>query len=291
MPFQPPSAGIDKAWCSDIVEPMFNHGPERGLREGEAMTKTNRSTRRVVSAFWVGLLAGALGACGDQNLFESLADGNTAEAKIESAKIAIDNGNYTEAIAILQGLCGTNPSAVTCDAETASLLASAYSGRAGLNVFDLIENSVNTTIGATNSFSSFSILMPSPSAGDVADLHAAVEILANLSNPTPNQYLQMAISAMADIVVTAGVELTNGFKPNGRPNTVPTLTEVQSAQSANGTVSQISDDLDLVVQGLAGVGLSNEDLTSDLAEIKTQLDGNNDSDVSDVELQAFLALP
>jgi hypothetical protein len=271
---------------------MFNHGAESGLREGEAMTRTNLSTRRVASAFWVGLLAAALGACGDQNLFESLADDNTAEAKVESAKIAIDDGNYTGAIAILQGMCGTNPSAVTCDAETASLLASAYSGRAGLDVFELIENAVNTTIGATNSFSSFSILMPSPNAGDVADLHAAVEILASLSNPTPNQYLQMAIAAMADIVVTAGVELTDGFNPNtGRPNTRPTLTEVQNAQSANGTVSQISDDLDLVIQGLDGVGLSNEDLTDDLAQIEAQLDSNQDNDVSDVEIEAFLALP
>jgi hypothetical protein len=246
----------------------------------------------VSSVFCVGLLAVVLGACGDQNLFESFADDNTTVAEVESAKIAIDDGNYTRAIAILQGLCGTSTTAPTCDAETASLLASAFAGRAGMNVFDLIENSVDIGAGSTlSSLSTFSRLLLSPTPQDKSDLHAAVSILEGLSNPTANQNLQMAIYAMADAVVTVGVDLTNGFDgTTGLPNTIPDLPTIQNAEAANQTLTDVANDLDLALEGLSDpeLELENEDLKNDIEDLEAAIDTNQDGTVSAAEMQSFL---
>jgi len=252
------------------------------------MTKNDRSPRRVSSVFCVGLLATMLGACGDQNLFNSLADDNTTVAEIESAKIAIDDGNYTQAIATLQGLCGTGTSAPTCDAETASLLASAFAGRAGLNVFDLIANSGGVLSGTTtSSLSIFSTLLSAPNNDDKNDLHMAVDILANLSNPTANQSLQMAIYAMADAVVTVGVDLTNGFdSTTGQPNTRPSQGAIQTP-----TLVQVSNDLILAIDGVDAAGLENEDIENDIKDLQAQIDKNGNETVEASEMEAFLASP
>jgi hypothetical protein len=270
---------------------MSNHGQDQGMLEGEPMTKRNRSSSRTSSVFWVGLFAAMLGACGDQNLFDGMADDNTTTAEVESAKIAIDNGDFDAAIAILQGLCGTNSSAPTCDGETAILLASAFAGRAGVNVFDLVENSVAAVSGSTlSSLSTFSTLLPLPSASDKSDLHNAVTILVSLSSPTANQNLQMAIYAMADAVVTVGVDLTDGFNSTtGFPNTVPPdAATVQVVDAAYGTLLQVANDLDLAIQGLDASGLGNEDLKNDIEALEDAIDTNQDGTVSAAEMQLFL---
>jgi hypothetical protein len=256
------------------------------------MTRCSRPIRHGWRAFSIGLFALTVGACGDQNLFESLADDDATAAQIEAAKIAIDDGNFNEAIAILQGLCGTSTTAPTCDAETASLLASAFAGRAGVNVFDLIENSVDVGSGTTlSSLSTFSLLLSAPTPADKSDMHNAVEILAGLANPTANQNLQMAIYAMADAVVTVGVDLTNGFNPStGFPNTVPPNgAAVEAVNATEGTLLQVADDLDLALDGLAGAGLENEDLRDDIELLEAEIDADDDGDVSGDEMQQFLA--
>lgn len=254
------------------------------------MMPITRFTNRWITAMVAGVLATMLSACGEQNLFDGLSDQDTTAAKLEAAQIAVDSGDFTAAIASLETLCGTDSSAPTCDADTAALLGSAYAGRAGLNVFDLIAAVTNTASGTTGSFSSFSTLLSAPTVNNKNDLHDAVALLASLSNPTPNQSLELALAAMADLVVTVGVDLTNGFDPTtGAPNTVPNLVDVQNAETASGTVTQVSNDINLVVQGVAGSGLVNEDIINDINQVEDAIDTNQDGTVSAAELQAFLA--
>jgi hypothetical protein len=246
--------------------------------------------------FWAGLLAVMVGACGDQNLFDSMSEDDTTTAAVESAKIAIDNGDFDAAIATLQSLCGTNSFAPTCDGETASLLASAFAGRAGVNVFDLIENSAGALSGSTlSSLSTFSTLFSFPSTRDKSDLHLAVAYLDGLPNPTANQNLQMAIYAMADAVVTVGVDLTAGFSSiSGLPNVRPLETTIQNAENTNGTLTDVANALDLALEGLSDpeLGLENEALKNDIealeASIDTDVDGSQGY-VSAAEMQSFLA--
>jgi hypothetical protein len=267
------------------------HGLEHGMLEGEPMTKRKRFSCHAGRVFWAGLLAAILGGCGDQNLFDSAADDTSTTGEVEAAKIAIDNGDFDDALAILEGLCGTDTSSPSCDGETASLLSSAFAGRAGLNVFDLIENSVDAVSGSTlNSLSTFSTLLPVPSTRDKSDLHDAVEILASLSTRTANQNLQMAIYAMADAVVTVGVDLTGGFNSTtGFPNIIPLVATIQNAEATNQTLTQVATDLDFAIQGLDASGLGNEDLRNDIEALEAAIDADGNGAVSAAEMNSFLA--
>ena len=96
--------------------------------------------------------------CGG-NMFEGLSDSNSAMSKKEEAKIALDKGDYTEAVSLLEELCGTDTSNLTCDEETQTDLASAYIAIAtGLDVLQLIDAA--DTAAATESFSTISTLLP-----------------------------------------------------------------------------------------------------------------------------------
>ena len=244
---------------------------------------------------WRLLVAGCVGAsvvagCGDSNLFEGLANDGTTQATVEAARIDIDNGNYTAAIAALEALCGTNLSAPTCDAQTVALLASAYSGRAGLDVLDLIREATTTPSGVTGSFSTFSSLLPTLTESNKQDMHSAVTLLSGLTSRTPNQNLQMAVVAAADLIITVGVDLTSGFDATtGVPTVSPTLAAVQQAETDNQTVTQVTNDLLLVTQGVTGSGLVGEDLTNDITQIEDALDANQNGTVSASELQSYLA--
>ncbi|HOJ13663.1 MAG TPA: hypothetical protein PLS81_09900 [Deltaproteobacteria bacterium] len=90
--------------------------------------------RRIVFVLAVVLALCAAGC--DSNVLGPVAKDDTREADIEEARMAIDDGDYDEAIAILlPHLSATDP-----DARVAEPLASAYMGRAGLDVTYLIEN-------------------------------------------------------------------------------------------------------------------------------------------------------
>src|SRR5438105_3045029 len=148
---------------------------------------------------WLGLFLGAalfLGACAG--------DDNTTEAKIEKAKIALDKGDYTTAVSTLQGLCGVNLAAPTCNSELISLYASAFSGRAGLDVFALMEEAATKTVAANSSYALFSTHFSNPTAGDAGDMNSAVTLLVSIPVRTPAQGLQLALVSTSDLVVSLG---------------------------------------------------------------------------------------
>lgn len=238
------------------------------------------------AVFLLILTPGGIMGCGE-NLFENLAENNGLASKIESAQISLDSRDYATAITTLQEICGTNPSNPTCDNATRALLASAYSGLAGLDAINLI-NTAST--GNITSFGSFSTLLPTPTADNKTAMNNAMTLLSGISSRTADQNLQLAVLAAADIVVTAGVDLTNGFNTTtGQPNQVPTLTQVNNAETNSNTVTRVSNDLDLITQGVNGSGLVNEDLTNDINAIKAGLDSNSSGTISASELQAYLA--
>jgi hypothetical protein len=103
----------------------------------------------------------------------------------------------------------------------------------------------------------------------------------------------MAIYAMADAVVTVGVDLTNGFNSTtGRPNSVPLNPQaIDDVNTTSGTLGQVSNDLDLAIQGLDGSGLGNEDIRSDIEDLRRRLDPDLNNDVLSTEMHGFLANP
>lgn len=77
--------------------------------------------------------------CGDNNMLESVSDDSSKAADIEAAKMSLDDGNYQEAIDILEpGYDESNP-----DLEVTRILASAYMGKAGIDLTYILENAAD----------------------------------------------------------------------------------------------------------------------------------------------------
>ena len=76
----------------------------------------------------------------DSNMLDSLADDSSEAATIEAAQIALNDGDYDEVISLIGD--DYDPSAP--DSQIARILASAYMGKAGIDLTYLIENADST---------------------------------------------------------------------------------------------------------------------------------------------------
>lgn len=234
--------------------------------------------------------------CGG-NLFEGLSDSDSNAAQKEEAKIALDKGDYTEAVSLLEELCGTDTSNLTCDEETQADLASAYIASAtDLDVLRLIDAAENAA--ADESFTTLSTLLPiddinacvtTPSSCTLqTDMDKAIAILDNLlpdtvpAEPTPeqkNQYLQLATAAAVDIVLTVGL-VSDGLDPDtGLPNATPT-------DVADTDLTDVSDNLGNIVLGLEGAGILDTGISQDIETIQTEISA--DDTVTETELINYI---
>lgn len=221
--------------------------------------------------------------CGDLNIFEGLADDNTQKARLEEAQIALDSGDFTKAVDILLDLCGlsaANPASgiPTCDNDTRALLASAYMGRAGLDLIKIIDTAVNAT-GQQGTFTEFSTLFLDPNLSQT-DMHNAALLLSGIQGRTQQQNLQMAVAATADTVLIirdiAGIDPTTGV-----PTKLPSATQISTAATA------ITTNIPLITGGITGSGIASADLTADINTIQTNISGA-DQTVQPAELQTYI---
>lgn len=206
--------------------------------------------------------------CG--NIFEDMADDSTEEARLEEAQMALDKGDYTTAVNMLLSLCGlsaNDPTAgnATCDNATVSLLASAYMGRAGIDLIKIIDTAdQGTSTGAQGTFTEFSTLLLN---GNEEDASNAVTLLSNIQGRTEEQNLQMAVVAAADTILIIR-DITSGFnQTTGLPNNIPAASDPATINAAN----QITENIPLIVQGISGSGIASADLTSDINAIKSNI--------------------
>ena len=234
--------------------------------------------------------------CGG-NLFEGLSDSDSDAAKTEEAKIALDKGDYTEAVSLLEELCGTDTSNLTCDEETQADLASAYIASAtDLDVLRLIDAAENAA--TDESFTTLSTLLPidkinacvaTPSPCTMqTDMDKAIAILNNLlPDPVPadptdvqkSQYLQLATASAVDIVLTVGL-VSDGLDPDtGLPNDTPT--EVTDAD-----LTGVSENLGNIVLGLEGAGILDTGISEDIETIQTEISA--DDTVTETELINYI---
>ena len=248
--------------------------------------------------------------CG-QNIFEGMADDKTPAARLETAKIALDDGNYSEAVSLLGDLCGVDPSQavdpaqLTCNSATQADLASALVANAtGLDAFELIKKAEAVTAGTTNSFGTLSQLMPidainaCAAGGDCSlqtELSNATAILSGIpsADRTENQNLQLAVAAATDAVVSIGV-ISGGFSGldgcdlNTDPDCIPVPAVIPDvAEIDQATTDRLTQDMNNLADGVAGSNLS-ADLTTQINTIETNMDSDQSSDVSSAELNAYI---
>jgi len=91
----------------------------------------------------LGIACLLLFGCGDTNLFKSVADDKSSDAKISAALEDINRGNYAAAIAALEQMDPNDP-------QVKKYLASAYIGATGFDTLKLIETAGNQADGTTN---------------------------------------------------------------------------------------------------------------------------------------------
>jgi hypothetical protein len=166
-----------------------------------------------------------LAFCGcDSNLLDSLADDSSEAATIEAAQIALNDGNYDEVISLIGD--DYDPSAP--DSQVARILASAYMGKAGIDLTYLIENADSTdgdsfdaiaaalSIEATSQAQASSFVQASPEAlastdptyitfTSIEDLLANLETAQDILETLVDYYTDGNLTPQNDDVVQLGM--------------------------------------------------------------------------------------
>ena len=248
--------------------------------------------------------------CGG-NIFEGLSDSDSNAAKKEEAKIALDKGNYDEAISQLEELCGDDLTNLNCDNETKSNLASAYMGASGLDVLKLIDaaDQLSQVTTAESDFTTFSQLLPDQTTENVTNMYNAVTILSSIpaAERTDNENLQLATAAATSLILTVGA-ITSGFDADtGLPNRDLTADPVTTSElnqpastigipasgsigdtilSASTTIIEAaSASLILAVDSGTGIGVAT---TDQITDINTTMDTDQSESISSTELSNYI---
>lgn len=175
-----------------------------------------------------------LAACGN-NSFSGIADKNSDAAQKEDAQIAINKGDYSTAIGIMDTKCPNKTCSNKADAQQ---YATAYMGKAGLDVLTVAKNADTKGSGGSSDFAVISKGIPSPTAANLDDIASAILILNNskatvglkpaagakASTQTCGTYnteqkdilLQLGVSQATATILAIGSRL-GGFDTNGLP--------------------------------------------------------------------------
>jgi len=242
-------------------------------------------------------MVSALTCCGG-NAFEWLADENSKEARIEEALIAMDDGNYAAARAILTALKAEYPN----DTTVAQYLSNALAGLAGLDTLNLLEtiDDLNDT-GNTGGIDMVGLIL-----GDddrtlttdeidtkLSDLGLAIDALTDLGeeNLTEDQKVQLGLLSLnhaaltiADIIADDTgktgddeIKLTEeGLKdlyPTGTPDLDDNMTQDDLDNLAE-DVNNISDSID-AISTIVG-GDSENDLSESFNDFLEDIDPDKD---------------
>lgn len=269
------------------------------------------------------ILAVCLGLAGcDSNLFESLSDDSSDAAAIESARMALDEGRYQVAIDLLEpGYDSSSP-----NPDLARILASAYMGKAGVDLTYLIENSGDDDSGSFDTIAAalsleFSgqdgarFITYDPDSGMLEDLEEARSFLddllayceANGLTPEQNDIVQQGMASaihfilqlgMAAAEVTAGDIPVNGeayrqaFPDDGDLDALLGDLADQIDDPAYGILDSLQADLASVsgaVDVLDEVMGPDEDIAYEFSEFLTELlDGSPIEDFSGAHAAAYV---
>ncbi len=229
-------------------------------------------------------IAFALTSC-EGNSFEFLADDNSKEARIEEALIALDDGEYARARAILTALKAEYPN----DGTIAQYLSNALAGLAGIDTFNLLEtidrlneegniggiDMVGLVLGDADG-----ILTTTEITDKLSDLGAAIEALTDLGeeNLTDDQKVQLGLLSLNHAALTIADILAD---ETGESEI--TLTEEGIEQLFDDYTTELSDlsDADDITNKLSGLSEDINNLTGSIEAIATIVGGDSGNDLSD----------
>ena len=261
----------------------------------------NRKTLRgIIQLLMIFFIIFLFSGCGD-NLFEGVYDDKSFEARLEEAKIAIDDENYAEARDILLKLKEDHPN----NKEVLKYLSNAYAGLAGIDTFSLLEiideldengnsgsiDMIGLVLGdAEGSISSEEV------GESLANLEAALENLQLIENPDDDQIIQMGILGMSHMTLTIAEVVMDDLGLDDVELTEDGLSELYPDDSADFSdievpVESLSNDLGLIndaIDELNAISDSGNDLAEDFEEFQEDIDPDDNGEITAEELENFI---
>ncbi|MEO5666851.1 MAG: hypothetical protein ABIR96_02205, partial [Bdellovibrionota bacterium] len=116
------------------------------------------------------LIIAGLGSC--SNAFRDFPDKSSDQYYIDLAQIYLNQFKFTEAIAKITPVLGTQPH----NEQVVQIAMLAYAGRSGLRVLDLIL-ALGSDVSTSSFFRVFAEHFPDADDADIADMQSAIDIL------------------------------------------------------------------------------------------------------------------
>jgi len=251
-------------------------------------------------------LAGFLISC-DGNMFESISDDDSYEARLEEGLMALDDEDYDKAVDLFLDLREDYSS----KEEVCVYLSNAYAGLTGIDTFSLLETIDETEDTDDEGSIDMIGLLLGDAQGEIemqqvkdktarlALAKAAIEDC--IDNPNTDERVQKGLLALgdaalfiADLVMrdqeVDSVELTEEgldelYEGIGTIDFDDNLTAGEM-DDFNETLDEIADAVD-AIEELVGADEEN-DLSESFDEFLEDLDGNGDGDVEISELEQYI---
>lgn len=264
----------------------------------------NVTIPKILMILSIMLLIASLTVGCDDSVLEGLADDDSFEAKLEEARIALDKGEYSRAIELLEALDDANPRNATIQ----QYLSNAYAGLAGLDTFNLL-TTIETLDETSNSGSidmmglilgnSNGVLTAAQLRAKLVNIENAIQAMEGISRPNDDHKVQLGLLAVAHIALTLG-----NIVLEDQGGTSVTLTE-QGLDSQYGNQSADFSDVDSDTQNLSELtadlgyvadavtvldNISNEgnDLSQDFSQFQNDIDNNGDGNLSETDLENYI---
>lgn len=183
---------------------------------------------------WGIVIWSLLTACSSDSIFQGISQNSSHDAKIEDAAIAIDNSDYDDAITELSVMYNTTTSP---DPKVGPLLASAYMGKAGVDLTNFIANftssglvpldlvalmisSSNVTINGNGKY-----LDGTKVPGFIGDLSVAestLQALVTKGNATNDDEIQLGMASAVHFIMNMGNKTADALNTvTAQPGIVP----------------------------------------------------------------------
>ena len=247
------------------------------------------------------ILTMGLVGCENNNILNDLGDDGSKEARTEEALQALDDGDYSEAIGILQDLTSDYPD----DGKLWQYLSTGYSGRAGLDTINLLE--VMDELEDNDDSGSIDMIgrVLGDDAGNLtdaqltsksADIDLGIDALYNIINPDNNQDILKGLMGIADMALTMarivsldqdldGLTLTEAYFESLYTDPAE-LDDVVT----DDMLADLGEDIANIEDALQALDLisADNDLGDDFEQFQNDFDQNGDGDITVEELETYL---
>ncbi len=248
------------------------------------------------------LLALFATGCGDGNIFNSLGDKDSKEAKTEEALLEMDQGNYSAAASILNDLVNQYPE----DSSLLQYLGSAYSGLAGLDIINLLKiiDELDKA-GDTGSIDmagrvlgdESGILTQTGVENKLLHLIDAISTLERIAIPDDDQLIQTGVVSVAHLSLLIGGAVMTDLGLTEIPLTEEGITSLYGGQPADfsavteDTLADIDDDIARIgnaIDALSRLSPSGNELADNFEEFRDAIDLNHDDHITREELESYI---